>query len=182
MLLTVNEHPLSGLEKALRSGCILQIHTKTPLLVSAMISLISQSVFFQGIATDNALCSNFASLLDARTLQSLANVYFRCCHQQPYSYFDEDTFRQDLENGSLPYYLLLAFVATAVRFSSDFCFTGRHIEVMDWCSRMAWFETVKQSFSDSHSLDIRTVQATNMLGVVDYVGMLGPSILVALFC
>ena len=44
---------------------------------------------------------------------------------------------------------------------------------MDWYSRMAWSEIVKQSFSDTHSLDIRTVQAANMLGVVDYVGMIG---------
>ena len=136
-----------------------------------------QSVFFQDIATANAMCSGFASLLGTRTLQSLADVYFRCCDQQPYSYFHEATFRRELENSSLPHYLLLAFAATAVRFSSDPCFTGRHEEVMDWYSRMAWSEIIKQSFSDTQSLDIRTVQAANMLGVVDYVGMLNPSIL-----
>jgi hypothetical protein len=150
------------------------MRTKTsPLLVSAMMHLGGQSVSFQGIPATYSLCNGFASLLDTRTLQSLVDVYFRCCHQQPYSYFHERTFRRDLENGSLPYYLLLAFAATTVRFSNDSCFTGRQAEVMDWYSRMAWSEIVKQSFSDTHSLDIRTVQTANMLGVVDYVGMLG---------
>jgi hypothetical protein len=156
------------------------MRTKTSLLlVSAMMHLGGQSVSFQGIPATYALCSGFASLLDTRTLQSLADVYFRCCHQQPYSYFHEGTFRRDLENGSLPYYLLLAFAATTVRFSNDSCFTDRQAEVMDWYSRMAWSEIVKQSFSDTHSLDIRTVQAVNMLGVVDYVGMIGLYIPVA---
>lgn len=176
MLAVAKEHPFSGFGKALRNGCTLQMRTKTtPLLMD----LRGQSVFFQGIAIADALRSGFASLLDTRTIQSLADVYFRCCDQQPYSYFHEDTFRRNLENGSLPYYLLLAFAATAVRFSSDSCFTGRQAEVMDWYSRMAWSEIVKQSSSDTQSLDIRTVQAANMLGVVDYVGMLNPSYFVA---
>lgn len=118
---------------------------------------------------DDGIESDFASLLDTGTLQSLADTYFRYCHQQPYSYFHEETFRRDLESRSLPSYLLLAFAATAVRFSSDRCFTGRQVEATDWYSRMAWSEIVEQSFSDAHSLNIRTVQAANMLGVADYV-------------
>ncbi|KAH7385815.1 fungal-specific transcription factor domain-containing protein [Pyrenochaeta sp. MPI-SDFR-AT-0127] len=113
--------------------------------------------------------SELTSLLDAKTLQSLADVYFLCCHQQPYSFFHETTFRQNLENGSLPSYLLLAFVATAVRFSQDIRFAGRQTEATDWYAKLAWSAFVEEAFSDAHSLNISTVQAASMLGFIDYI-------------
>lgn len=115
---------------------------------------------------------DFASLLDPATLQSLAEVYFQYCHKQPYTYFHEGTFRASLENGSLPSYLIFAFAATAVRYSSEPCFAGHQAEAMDSYSRLAWADIMEQSFSDTHSLSISTVQAANMLGIVDYVGRL----------
>lgn len=115
------------------------------------------------------LSSDLASLLDPETLQSLVDVYFRCCHQQPYSFFHEETFRQNLDNGSLPSYLLLAFVATAVRFSQDLRFAGRQAEATDWYAKLAWSEVVVEAFSDTHNLNIHTVQAASMLGIIDYI-------------
>ncbi len=115
-------------------------------------------------------CSDFASLLDPSTLQSLADTYFRYCHQQPYTYFHESTFRQSLNDATLPSYLVFAFAATAVRYSNEPCFVGRRTEAMDCYSRLAWTEIMEQSFSDDHDPSISTVQAANMLGVVDYVG------------
>ncbi|KAI8943402.1 hypothetical protein NX059_001414 [Plenodomus lindquistii] len=118
---------------------------------------------------DNRNDNEFANLLDHSTMQNLADVYFRHCHHQPYTYFHEGTFRQRLENESLPNYLIYALAATAVRFSNDPSFVGRQSEAMNCYSRMAWSEIMDQSFSDNHNLSISTVQAANMLGIVDYV-------------
>lgn len=109
-------------------------------------------------------------LLDAETLQSLADVYFSCCHKQMYAFFHEGTFRQNLENAALPSYLLLSFVATAVRFSQEPCFAGRQAECRDAYAKLAWAELMQEAFSDSHSMDVRTVQAAAMLGIIDYIG------------
>ncbi|KAF4963728.1 hypothetical protein FSARC_8276 [Fusarium sarcochroum] len=52
------------------------------------------------------------------TLLFAADVYFRFCHNQPYSLFHEPTFRRRLKNDSLPDYLVWAFLSAARRFSS----------------------------------------------------------------
>jgi hypothetical protein len=71
----------------------------------------------------------------------------------------------------LPNYLLLAFAATAVRFSSEPCFVGRETEAMDCYAKTAWTEIIEQSFSDGYDLEIHTVQAASMLGILDYIGI-----------
>ncbi|CBX93629.1 hypothetical protein IAQ61_008295 [Plenodomus lingam] len=118
---------------------------------------------------DSRIDNDFACLLDRGTLQALADIYFRHCHQQPYTYFHEATFRQNLDQESFPSYLIYAFAATAVRFSKDPRFVGRQAEAMNCYSRMAWSDIMEQSFSDNHSLSISTVQAASMLGIIDYV-------------
>jgi hypothetical protein len=114
--------------------------------------------------------SDLTFLLDAPTLQSLADVYFSCCHKQMYTFFHEETFRRNLDNSALPSYLLLTFVATAVRFSQEACFAGRQAECRDAYAKLAWAELMQEAFSDSHSMDVRTVQAAAMLGIIDYIG------------
>ncbi|KAH7064098.1 fungal-specific transcription factor domain-containing protein [Paraphoma chrysanthemicola] len=118
---------------------------------------------------ESSLSSDLTALLDTKTLQSLADVYFSCCHRQPYSLFHEKTFRRNLTNAAVPSYLLLAFVATAVRFSKDPCFEGRQTECTDYYAKLAWSEIVQEAFSDSHSMNIGIVQASSMLGVIDYI-------------
>lgn len=113
--------------------------------------------------------SNLTSLLDSKTLKSLADVYFACCHHQLYSYFHEETFRQNLENALLPPYLLLTFVATAVRFSKEPCFVGRQAECTDTYAKLAWSELMEEAFSDTHSMNVGMVQAASMLGFIDYI-------------
>ncbi|KAH8621951.1 hypothetical protein IG631_23346 [Alternaria alternata] len=114
--------------------------------------------------------SEYASLLDHYTLQSLTDIYFHHCHQHPYTYFHEGTFRQSLEMGILPSYLTLAIAAIAVSYSNELCFVGRQAEAMNCYSRLAWSQIMEQSFSDDHGPSVHTVQAANMLGIVDYIG------------
>ncbi|VUC26577.1 unnamed protein product, partial [Clonostachys rosea] len=64
-----------------------------------------------------------AQLLEAdrpqiHTLRFAADVYFRFCHNQPYSLFHEATFRQGLADDSFPPYLIWAFLSAARRYSS----------------------------------------------------------------
>lgn len=114
--------------------------------------------------------SDLTFLLDAETLQSLADVYFGCCHRQPYAFFHEETFYQNLKNSALPSYLLLTFVATAVRFSKEPCFAGRQIECMDAYAKLAWADLMQEAFTDQHHMDVGIVQASAMLGIIDYIG------------
>lgn len=120
------------------------------------------------------ISSDLTALLDADTVKSLVDVYFRYCHAQPYSFFHEAAFREDLENGRVPYYLWLTFVATAVRFSDDVCFAGRQTECIDTYAKLAWSELIQEAFSDTHTMHVRIVQAASMLGVIDHISMLNP--------
>jgi hypothetical protein len=106
---------------------------------------------------------------NADTLESLADVYFRYCHNQPYCYFQEQSFRAQLRDGSLPSYLLLAFAATAARFSDRTSWAGYQPGAMKYYAKTAWQQIITQSLDEDHSVSIHTVQAANMLGVLDYI-------------
>ncbi|KAL2205948.1 hypothetical protein CC79DRAFT_1369386 [Sarocladium strictum] len=59
-----------------------------------------------------------SELPQLQTLLFAADVYFRFCHNQPYSIFHEETFRRRLTLGELPTYLVWAFLSAARRYSS----------------------------------------------------------------
>ncbi|KAH7399068.1 fungal-specific transcription factor domain-containing protein [Phaeosphaeria sp. MPI-PUGE-AT-0046c] len=113
--------------------------------------------------------SDLTFLLDANTLKSLADVYFSCCHKQMYAFFHEETFRQNLENESLPSYILLTFAATAVRFSKEPCFAGRQAECRDTYAKLAWDDLMQYAFSESYNMDVSMVQAAALLGIIDFI-------------
>ncbi|KAH8799737.1 fungal-specific transcription factor domain-containing protein [Xylogone sp. PMI_703] len=50
------------------------------------------------------------------TVLFAADIYFRFCHNQPYSLFHETHFRRRITAGEVPEYLLWAFLATACRY------------------------------------------------------------------
>lgn len=58
------------------------------------------------------------TLPPVHTLQSAADVYFRYCHNQPYSFFHEPTFRRRLASGELPTHLVWALLSAVRRYSS----------------------------------------------------------------
>jgi hypothetical protein len=112
--------------------------------------------------------SDLISLLNAEILQALAAVYISCCHRKAYSFFHEEIFRQNLDNANLPAYLLLAFVATAVRFSVGPCFAGCQTECRDTYAMFAWSGLRENALSKARNMDVKMVQAASMLGIVDY--------------
>lgn len=61
---------------------------------------------------------SIASLPPTHTLLFAADVYFRFCHNQPYSLFHEATLRHRLSTGQTPVHLAWALLASARRFST----------------------------------------------------------------
>jgi hypothetical protein len=114
--------------------------------------------------------SKFSTVPPLSVLEAMVDVYFTSCHNQPYCFFQETSFRQRLIEDSLPDYLLMAFVATSARYSSHAYFENRQSEALDSLAKMAWHIVLKQVFSSEQGLDLHAVQATHMLAVIDFTG------------
>ena len=63
-------------------------------------------------------------------------------------------------------------MATVARYSSDPFFEGRQSDAIETYARTAWVDVLKQAQSSDLGMDIHTVQATNMLAVIDFTGEL----------
>jgi hypothetical protein len=115
--------------------------------------------------------SKFQTVPPQLVLEALADTYFTSCHNQPYCYFMQNPFRQHLANGSMPDYLVMAFAATAARYSAHPYFEGRQTEAIQTYSKTAWHIILQQVFSSEQGLDLPAVQATNLLAVIDFTGI-----------
>lgn len=117
------------------------------------------------------ICSSKSSIVPPTiVLESLTDTYFRDCHDQPYSYFVEATFRERLQAGILPDFLLLAFVATAARYSKIPFLEDCREQAIENYARTAWDIILRQAFSSEQGLNLYVVQATNLLAVIDFTG------------
>lgn len=112
----------------------------------------------------------FSTLPEPAVVQSLVDTYFRYCHCQPYCYFHVANFRHRLSKNALPHWLLLAVIATAAGFSDDEIFQGRQTEASDCFASLAWKEINDRMFQEEDFMTIHTVQAVNMLAVIDFSG------------
>lgn len=97
------------------------------------------------------------------------------CQNQPYSYFHENTFRRKLAEGSLPEYLILAFLATALRFSTDPYFRNMQAAAADAYASASWKAIVSQQLTQEDGMDLQIVQAANLLAIIDFTGILSLS-------
>ncbi|KAG4263864.1 hypothetical protein FPRO03_09140 [Fusarium proliferatum] len=96
------------------------------------------------------------------TLSAAADLYFQYCHNQPYSLFHEETFRNRLTAQKLPDYLCLALLATASRFS-------RSTRPLLLCADQAWELAIKRSTANIDSAESLTIaQTIHLLVVIDY--------------
>ncbi|RAH40590.1 Zn(II)2Cys6 transcription factor [Aspergillus brunneoviolaceus CBS 621.78] len=75
-------------------------------------------------------------------LDSIMDTYFLHVHNQPYSNFQEISFRQELRNGTLPRCLILAMLASAVRFSTHELYAERALETSEVYAREAWLSVL----------------------------------------
>ncbi|PVH69713.1 hypothetical protein DL98DRAFT_623521, partial [Cadophora sp. DSE1049] len=104
----------------------------------------------------------------SEVLNSLIDLYFTRVHNQPYSFFHEDSFRQQLALHSLPEYLLLAVLASAVRFSSDLYFGEAKAEALRLYASESWRQIVSVWFRLESDPDIHICQAVTMLSIIDF--------------
>jgi hypothetical protein len=101
---------------------------------------------------------------------SIINDFFKYSHNQPYSFFHEANFRACFLDGFLPEYLLLAVLASGLRFSNNTFFNGKHMAAAKAYADKAWSLIMGQCFSDD-IVDHRMVQAITLLSIFDFVGM-----------
>lgn len=94
-------------------------------------------------------------------------------HDQPYSYFHERSFRQQLEHNALPKCLVLAILSLAVRFSDHEYFSENVHKASDAYSRQSWLSVLADHLTVEDNLNLQVVQTINLLAVVDYTGKLG---------
>lgn len=113
----------------------------------------------------------FSQVPPMSVMMSLVDTYFANCHNQPYCFFHESSLRLRLAANELPRYLLLAFAATAARYTTHDYFGDRQLEAVEALSRTAWIIIIDQVFATEHSLEVAAAQACSMLAIVDFTGM-----------
>ncbi|KAF7162826.1 hypothetical protein CNMCM5623_007948 [Aspergillus felis] len=116
-----------------------------------------------------AISGNHSFLAPSQSvLSSVIDTYFTHVHNQPYSNFQETTFRQGLQNGTLPRCLILAVLASAVRFSTHEFYAGRTLEASEEYAREAWLSVLTDHLTVEDNMGVHVVQTVNMLAVIDY--------------
>ncbi|KAK0101859.1 hypothetical protein ONS96_005836 [Cadophora gregata f. sp. sojae] len=120
------------------------------------------------VPPNNANPASFRVLPPYPVLINLINVYFERAHNQPYSFFHEETFRQRLELKSLPEFLLFAVIASAVRFSSDPYFGESKSEALRAYASESWKLIVAVCFGPESDPDIYYCQAVTLLSIIDF--------------
>lgn len=101
----------------------------------------------------------------------LVDTFFECCHNQPYSFFHESTFRRHLAEKSLPTHLLLAVLASAVRFCTHPQISANSTETSVAYADRAWRLILSDGLTGGRVAEVPTVQSIALLGLFDFTGM-----------
>ncbi|KAF9889610.1 hypothetical protein FE257_007118 [Aspergillus nanangensis] len=117
---------------------------------------------FAGLQTDHF------SLPPRPVLRSVIDTYFIHVHNQPYSYFQEASFRQRLESNLLPRCLVLAVLASAVKFSTHEYYAGKTREATEKYARESWMSVLTEYMAVEENMNVHVVQTVNLLAIVDY--------------
>lgn len=114
--------------------------------------------------------SVFSTMPPEPVVQHLVDAYFVHSHNQPYSYFQEERFQQLRSFGLLPKCLVLAVLASSVRFSNHEYFKGRTHEAMEAYAREAWLAVLNDHLTAENCPNLYVAQTTNILAIVDFTG------------
>lgn len=110
----------------------------------------------------------FTTLPPYLVTQSLVDTYFLYVHNQPYSYFEESSFRERLQQGLLPKCLVLAVLGSAVRFSDDEFFRGAVQDATYGYAREAWLSVLNDHMTTENCPNLQVAQASNILAIIDF--------------
>ncbi|KAJ8116151.1 hypothetical protein OPT61_g2347 [Boeremia exigua] len=103
-----------------------------------------------------------------KVLLSTVDSYFEYCHNQPYCFFHEETFRYQLSNNQLPQYLVLGVLAMGQLFSSEPFYTNNSHHTAEKYASEAWKEVVQQVFDSENCPTYRLVQGATILALCDF--------------
>ncbi|KAJ9640831.1 hypothetical protein H2204_003120 [Knufia peltigerae] len=95
----------------------------------------------------------FSGLLPLPVLLETIDIYFECCHNQPYGFFHEGNFRESLWKGQIPNHLLFAVLASAMRFSKNPFFDNLHNAAVLYANK-SWKMVVSTCFSNNQTADL----------------------------
>lgn len=104
-------------------------------------------------------------------LLALVDTFFGYCHNQPYSFFHEGMFRQRLAEKVLPTHLILAVMASAVRFCKHLQFPGNSTETAVTFADRAWRLILSEGLTGGRVTEVSAVQTIALLGLFDFTGM-----------
>ncbi|KAK0387653.1 hypothetical protein NLU13_3898 [Sarocladium strictum] len=98
----------------------------------------------------------------------IIDAYFVYVQNQPYSFFHEQNFRRRLSEQAIPGHLVLAVMATAVRFCSHQYFAGRALEMAIEYANRSWKLIVSDCFTVGKTTEVSAVQTVALLGLFDF--------------
>ncbi|KAJ4152143.1 hypothetical protein NW765_017652 [Fusarium oxysporum] len=139
----------------------------SPLFPSSLGTTLDQAYVHEpinGVATTSYIHTDLPS--DVR--QSLLDTFFEYCHDQPYSYFDESSFRRRFSNGLLPEHLVLAVHVSALRFSNHEYFGGSVRETARLYAQEAARLVMHSSMQTDTPPSVHEVQTLGMLAIIDF--------------
>lgn len=103
-------------------------------------------------------------------VQSLVDTYFQHAYNQPYSYFQEESFREKLAYGLLPKCLIFAVLASALRFSDNPYFKWAKQQATEAYAREAWLSVLNDHMTAENCPNVHVAQTTNILAIIDFTG------------
>ena len=103
-------------------------------------------------------------------VQSLIDTFFARAHNQPYSFFHPASFRQSIDDDTVPRCLLFAVLAIAVRYSTHPAFVGRTYEASKAYSKRSWLYALEDHLATDDNSDLTFVQAVAILAIIDFTG------------
>ncbi|EHK26115.1 uncharacterized protein TRIVIDRAFT_176452 [Trichoderma virens Gv29-8] len=90
----------------------------------------------------------------------LIDTYFLHVHNQPYTYFHEQSFRERLNYGVVPKCLLFAILASALKFSDSDYFAGCRREATEAYAREAWLALLNDHLTVENNPSLQVAQAS----------------------
>ncbi|CAK7237705.1 hypothetical protein SBRCBS47491_010091 [Sporothrix bragantina] len=121
---------------------------------------------------DQASAMPYTRLPPPDVIDAAADLYFRYCHNQPYSLFHEASFRQKIKARTVPTHLLFALVASTVRYSSDNRFfagvTGGRAAATVAYAQQSWRAIVVPWNGLQSDAELSVVQTILLLAIIDY--------------
>lgn len=116
---------------------------------------------------DVTVSEAYTRLPPPEIIRAAGELYFRYCHNQPYSLFHEASFLQKLDHGDVPRHLQFALVASTVRYSNDPWFEDKAAAVSGY-AQQSWKAIAMPWNGIQSDTELSIVQTILLLAIIDY--------------